>query len=202
LRATPVFTLRAAMASNSIYGPCLRSLRSRSLYINSAIASNNLCIVPSGCTATYGPLFRSSASSRLTLARSFAACSRRSAGLAPESKPQQEEKLEVRPEPQDSTVVRIAKQLRKHAAAQTETYVAYGGTRELFRECAKHATYTVPQASQKDAEIPKTAEGEDIGVGGGWWHDGTLEATLTLVSDTESTFGTTYCYVLLRYWIS
>jgi hypothetical protein len=32
------------------------------------------------------------------------------------------------------------------------------------------ADYTIPQATDYDAEVPKTEDGEDLGVGGGWWH--------------------------------
>lgn len=30
----------------------------------------------------------------------------------------------------------------------------------------------MPQAQDNDAETPKTEEGEDLGVGEGWWHTG------------------------------
>lgn len=35
------------------------------------------------------------------------------------------------------------------------------------------ADYSIPQAQDDNAEIPKTEEGEDLGVGEGWWHTGT-----------------------------
>ncbi|TVY58766.1 Protein CBP3, mitochondrial [Lachnellula cervina] len=50
------------------------------------------------------------------------------------------------------------------------TYTAYGATEDLYKECARHADYTVPQAQDSDAETPKTEDGEDLGVGEGWWH--------------------------------
>jgi hypothetical protein len=56
----------------------------------------------------------------------------------------------------------------------TETYTAYGVTEQLYKECCKQADYTIPQARDENAEIPKTEDGEDLGVGGGWWHDGRL----------------------------
>lgn len=55
-----------------------------------------------------------------------------------------------------------------------ETYTAYGITELLYRECSTQADYEIPQAKDEDAEIPKTADGEDMGIGGGWWHDGKL----------------------------
>ncbi|CAG8954102.1 hypothetical protein HYFRA_00009206 [Hymenoscyphus fraxineus] len=53
----------------------------------------------------------------------------------------------------------------------TETYTAYGGTEEMYKECARHANYTIPKAADPEVEMPKTEYGEDLGVGGGWWHD-------------------------------
>ena len=53
----------------------------------------------------------------------------------------------------------------------TETYVAYGVCEALVRECARQADYTIPQAQEKDVDVPKTKEGEDLGVGTGWWFD-------------------------------
>ena len=65
----------------------------------------------------------------------------------------------------------IAKELRKRATNTTETYVAYGVCEKLVRECARQADYTIPQARDKNAEIPKTKDGEDLGVGTGWWYE-------------------------------
>ena len=56
--------------------------------------------------------------------------------------------------------------------ASTETYVAYGVAKKLFEACSAQADYKIPQISQKGAEVPKTASGEDIGVGQGWWYEG------------------------------
>ena len=65
----------------------------------------------------------------------------------------------------------IAKELRKRATNTTETYVAYGVCEKLVRECARQADYTIPQARDKNPEIPKTKDGEDLGVGTGWWYE-------------------------------
>ena len=65
----------------------------------------------------------------------------------------------------------IAKELRKRATNTTETYVAYGVCEKLVRECARQADYTIPQARDKNTEIPKTTDGEDLGVGTGWWYE-------------------------------
>jgi cytochrome b pre-mRNA-processing protein 3 len=42
----------------------------------------------------------------------------------------------------------------------------------LYRQCAAQADYTIPQAAMEDEEMPKTADGEDLGEGAGWWHNG------------------------------
>lgn len=55
-----------------------------------------------------------------------------------------------------------------------ETYTAYAVTEELYKECAAQADYSIPQAQDSDAEVPKTEDGEDLGVGMGWWHTGEL----------------------------
>ena len=65
----------------------------------------------------------------------------------------------------------IAKELRKRASSVTETYVAYGVCEILVKECARQAEYTIPQAHTKNAEIPKTKDGEDLGIGTGWWFE-------------------------------
>jgi cytochrome b pre-mRNA-processing protein 3 len=43
----------------------------------------------------------------------------------------------------------------------------------LYEACASQADYRIPQLAQKDAEIPKTATGEELGVGEGPWFKGT-----------------------------
>lgn len=54
----------------------------------------------------------------------------------------------------------------------TETYTAYGSTQALYKGCAIQADYTVPQAGDSEAEVPKTEDGVDLGVGSTWWHTG------------------------------
>ncbi|KAF3491138.1 uncharacterized protein GIQ15_00655 [Arthroderma uncinatum] len=52
-----------------------------------------------------------------------------------------------------------------------ESYVAYGATKKLFSACAGQAEYTISEALRKAEQIPKTAAGEDIGEGSGWWYE-------------------------------
>jgi len=40
----------------------------------------------------------------------------------------------------------------------------------LYLECSTQAEYTIPQAKDDEAEMPKTEDGEDLGVGSTWWH--------------------------------
>ena len=43
-----------------------------------------------------------------------------------------------------------------------------------MKECANQADYSIPQSEQRGAEIPKTEDGQDLGVGKGWWYEGML----------------------------
>ncbi|KAJ4298251.1 Serine carboxypeptidase 3 [Kalmusia sp. IMI 367209] len=63
----------------------------------------------------------------------------------------------------------IAAKLREKAPLMTETYVAYAATQSLLKECARHGEYTIPQALEKDAEIPRDETGAHLGVAEGWW---------------------------------
>lgn len=75
------------------------------------------------------------------------------------------------------------------AGAATETYVAYGVTEKLFKECARQADYSVPQALEKGAVVPKSEAGEDLGVGEGWWYRG-MRSTHTHTHTYASSYRT------------
>ena len=75
-----------------------------------------------------------------------------------------------------SPTQKLAREVRERAPGITETYVAYGVTEKLVKECARHGEYTIPQANEKGVEIPKTKDGEDLGVGKGWWYEGMLDS--------------------------
>ncbi|CAL3970962.1 unnamed protein product [Diplocarpon coronariae] len=68
-----------------------------------------------------------------------------------------------------SAGMRAAAKFQSITGRATETYTAYGATEILYRECARQAEYSIPQATNIDEEMPKTADGEDLGVGDGWW---------------------------------
>jgi cytochrome b pre-mRNA-processing protein 3 len=65
----------------------------------------------------------------------------------------------------------IAQKLREKAPLMTETYVAYGATRDLIKECSRAAEYTIPQALDPKGEIPTDENGVHLGVGDGWWYE-------------------------------
>ncbi|KAI9723408.1 MAG: hypothetical protein M1812_001292 [Candelaria pacifica] len=89
--------------------------------------------------------------------------------------------------PEVPTVAKVASQFRKSAPGVTETYVAYGVADELFKECARQADYSIPRANEKGAETPKSKDGEDLGVGKGWWYE-TLGLTPTFNTWAQITF--------------
>jgi cytochrome b pre-mRNA-processing protein 3 len=45
-------------------------------------------------------------------------------------------------------------------------------TQKLFEACNIQGDYKIPQLQGKGAEIPKTGDGEHIGVGESWWYEG------------------------------
>ncbi|KAF2676651.1 ubiquinol cytochrome-c reductase assembly protein Cbp3 [Lentithecium fluviatile CBS 122367] len=69
----------------------------------------------------------------------------------------------------------------------TETYVAYGATQQLIKECARFGDYTIPQALEKNAEIPRDETGAHLGVGTGWWYE-TLGLQPTFINWAQITF--------------
>lgn len=91
------------------------------------------------------------------------------------------------------TTTRLAQELRKRASGTTETYVAYGATEHLFKECSRHANYTIPQALEKGGIAPKNEAGEDVGEGSGWWYEG-IALTPTFNTRAQITF--IYMYML------
>lgn len=68
--------------------------------------------------------------------------------------------------------MKAAASLQKVTGKATETYTAYGATELLYKECARQADYSITQAPDAEEELPKTEDGEDLGVGEGWWLSG------------------------------
>ena len=102
-----------------------------------------------------------------SLARSQTTATAKSA----EPQPQKSKRTNQLPIDTASTAQKLAIEARKRLPSVTETYVAYGVTEKLVKECGRQAAYSIPQRNEKDASIPKTKEGEDLGVGSGWWYD-------------------------------
>ncbi|EER36473.1 CBP3 protein [Histoplasma capsulatum H143] len=69
-----------------------------------------------------------------------------------------------------SPISHIANSLQSRASRTTETYTAFGATKKMFEACQLQADYKIPQASQPGGVVPKTAHGEDLGVGEGAWY--------------------------------
>lgn len=90
---------------------------------------------------------------------------------------------EVGPQSTAAPGLSIAKELHKRVSSVTETYVAYGVCENLVKECARQADYTIPQAHEQNVEIPKTKDGEDLGVGTGWWFESKPPRGLTASYD-------------------
>ncbi|KAL8656450.1 MAG: hypothetical protein Q9210_000243 [Variospora velana] len=100
------------------------------------------------------------------------------------TKPPQQPSSEPKPVPAS---VKLAAKIHKRAPAITETYVAYGVCEKLVKECARQADYTIPQRYEKNGVIPKTADGQDFGVGKGWWYE-SLGLTPTFNNWAQVTF--------------
>lgn len=107
----------------------------------------------------------------MTTSRHFNILPKANANPASSIPPVTPERAEETPQPSEP-LSKVASELRRVTGKSTETYTAYGVTERLFKECASQADYSIPQASDPDAEMPKTADGEDLGVGEGWWHTG------------------------------
>ncbi|KAJ5028864.1 ubiquinol-cytochrome C chaperone-domain-containing protein [Bipolaris maydis] len=86
-----------------------------------------------------------------------------------------------------SGVTGLAQKLREKAPLMTETYVAYGATRDLIKECTKPGEYKIPQALLKGGEIPVDDNGVHLGEAEGWWYD-TLGLKPTFSNWAQITF--------------
>ncbi|CZT48580.1 related to CBP3-required for assembly of cytochrome bc1 complex [Rhynchosporium secalis] len=65
--------------------------------------------------------------------------------------------------------MKAAAGLQKVTGKATETYTAYGATEAMYKECARQADYSITLDPESEEEMPKTEDGEDLGIGGGWW---------------------------------
>lgn len=65
----------------------------------------------------------------------------------------------------------LTQKLHEKAPGVVETYMAYGATGDLIKECARPGDYQIPQALVKGAEIPVDENGTHIGEAEGWWFE-------------------------------
>lgn len=68
----------------------------------------------------------------------------------------------------------LAKNLMPSVATKAfGTYVVYGATENIYKACSKPVKYTISEKLRKQEKVPLSKDGEEIGVGGGIWHDRT-----------------------------
>ncbi|KAL8784414.1 MAG: hypothetical protein Q9195_009059 [Heterodermia aff. obscurata] len=101
-----------------------------------------------------------------------------------EPKPYQAKNGDV---PSATMIQKVAAETQRLLPSVTETYVAYGVTEKLVKECSSQADYSIPQRNEKDGILPQTKDGEDLGVGSGWWYE-TLGLTPTFNTWAQVTF--------------
>jgi cytochrome b pre-mRNA-processing protein 3 len=91
----------------------------------------------------------------------------------PKSSVSKSESEIVLPSAVSGSATSFAQKIREKAPIMTETYVAYGATRDLVKECTRPGEYKIPQALEKSAEIPTDENGVHLGIGEGWWYEST-----------------------------
>jgi hypothetical protein len=58
-----------------------------------------------------------------------------------------------------------------------QPYQIFGATESIYKACAAPVAYKISPELRKKEEVPMTEDGEEIGIGGGVWHDGTYDHT-------------------------
>lgn len=54
----------------------------------------------------------------------------------------------------------------------TQPYAIFGATETIYKACSEPVKYTIPDELRKKNDVPLTEDGQELGVGGGVWHDG------------------------------
>lgn len=54
----------------------------------------------------------------------------------------------------------------------TQPYAIFGATEAIYKACSAPGKYTISEELRKTNDVPMTEAGEELGVGGGVWHDG------------------------------
>lgn len=117
-------------------------------------------------------LNRPSVSQRAAIAEITRTSTRQFHQTAPsrsQSSPQPEKQLGIA-----QTLLGIASKILPSKAVQP--YQIFGATESIYKACAAPATYKISPELRKKEEVPMTEDGEEVGVGGGVWHDGTLRS--------------------------
>lgn len=111
---------------------------------------------------------------------------------------------EFRASSADTPTRSLAKEFTKRLPETlTEPYKAYGACQRLIKECARQADYTIPQAHEKNVEVPQTKDQEDLGVGTGWWFESERISLpydhIHLTMPTDISFSRSWTYPDLQY---
>ncbi|OAA58558.1 beta-ketoacyl synthase [Niveomyces insectorum RCEF 264] len=74
--------------------------------------------------------------------------------------------------PRDANITERLGDMARQAMRRTVApYSAFGATREMYQKCTQPAAYSISEEARRTDNVPTTEDGEEIGVGGGLWHD-------------------------------
>lgn len=186
--STTIVTLCAlshdiTMASNNICTSCFRAMRQQSrLLQKTSSRSSPISSSTRRSFATSRNLQQSEGTSKKTRVP------------PPQSSPYDAQ------EPSPEGLKNFAASLRSSNALRstTEPYIAYGGTEDLFLECSKQCSYTIPSALETPPAPPPTNEaGDHLGEGTGWWLEPKSKGGLGL----DATFNSWAQVLYLHMWM-
>ncbi|CAK7262504.1 hypothetical protein SEPCBS57363_000093 [Sporothrix epigloea] len=66
---------------------------------------------------------------------------------------------------------RLGGMARQAIMKTAEPYGAFGVTRGLYKKCTQPAAYEISEETRRNDKVPTTEDGEELGVGGGLWHE-------------------------------
>lgn len=55
-----------------------------------------------------------------------------------------------------------------------QPYQIFGATESFYKACAAPVAYKISPELRKKEEVPLTDDGEEVGIGGGVWHNGKI----------------------------
>lgn len=86
--------------------------------------------------------------------------------------------------PANASIAGRLGEMASSAVSRTaEPYGAFGVTRAIYQKCTKPAAYEVSEETRRQDQVPTTEDGEELGVGGGLWHDGRSHPAYTVYLD-------------------